>query len=198
MIELQDEVAHLRAEVRHLRRLVDELRATSPAGEDQVSDSRSTSRSFERVTSRGSTSGYSAREETRTPERDLPAAAAQPSAAPHVGGSSAACSLSWLEREAICDQIGRFLARSISGAHRGSSGRDKIPLASRLWVVVRDYSGQIYTPVKVVKSWASCKVLCKPSNHECGDSVFVGLPSEREARRVVQAAQLTWPSVIEG
>ena len=64
--------------------------------------------------------------------------------------------------------------------------------------MVRDYAGQIYTPVKVVKSWTSCKVLCKPTNHECGDSVFVGLPSEREARRVVQAAQLTWPAVIEG
>ena len=39
--------------------------------------------------------------------------------------------------------------------------------------------------MKVVKSWTSCKVLCKPNNHECGDSVFVGLSSEREARRVV-------------
>eukprot|EP00435_Cladocopium_sp_Y103_P061520 s652_g23.t1 len=43
-------------------------------------------------------------------------------------------------------------------------------------------------PCKVVRSWSACKLLCKPSNNECGDSVFVGLPSEREARRA------PWPS----
>jgi hypothetical protein len=114
-----------------------------------------------------------------------------------AGPSSAPCHLSWLEREAICDQIGKFLARSISGGFRGASGRDRIPLPSRLWIIVRDFAGQIYTPVKVVRSWTSCKVLCKPCNNECGDSVFVVVPSEREARRVVAAAELEWPAVIE-
>ena len=114
-----------------------------------------------------------------------------------AGPSSAPCHLSWLEREAICDQIGKFLARSISGGFRGASGRDRIPFPSRLWIIVRDFAGQIYTPVKVVRSWTSCKVLCKPCSNECGDSVFVGVPSEREARRVVATAELEWPAVIE-
>ena len=108
-----------------------------------------------------------------------------------------AVGLSWLQREAICDEIGQFLHRCISGGFRGTSNRSKIPLPSRLWIIVRDYAGQIYSPVKVVRSWTSCKLLCKPNNHECGDSVFVGLPSEREARRTVQAAGLLFPSVIE-
>ena len=36
-----------------------------------------------------------------------------------------------------------------------------------------------------------CKV--KVGN-DVGDSIFVGLPSEREARRVVHAATLDWPA----
>ena len=47
--------------------------------------------------------------------------------------------------------------------------------------------------VKLVRSWSSCKALMKPP----GDSIFVGLPSEREARRVVYSAGLEWPQVIE-
>eukprot|EP00435_Cladocopium_sp_Y103_P074553 s5_g49.t1 len=49
--------------------------------------------------------------------------------------------------------------------NRGVSGREKINLPSR------------------------------PNNHEyeCRDSVFVGLPSEREAKRVVYSAELLWP-----
>jgi hypothetical protein len=60
-------------------------------------------------------------------------------------------------------------------------------LASRLWIIVRDHSGLIYTPVKVVRSWASCKLLVK----------HLWVLSEREARRVIHSAQLEWPQVIE-
>ena len=198
VVELQDEVAHLRAQIRQLWKVVRDLQSSVHGGDEQVSDSRSTSQSVDRPAPRRSSSGYSTSEEPRTPDQrpavlPPPGTSVTPSAAP----TPSTAPLSWLEREEICDQIGRFLARSISGGHRGASGRDKIPLPSRIWVVVRDYAGQIYTPVKVVKSWTSCKLLCKPTNHEFGDSVFVGLPSEREARRVVQAAQLTWPPVVE-
>ena len=198
VIELQDEVAHLRAQIKQLWKVVKDLQSSVHGGEDQVSDSRSTSQSVDRLVQRRSSSGYSTIEEPRSPEqRPFVPGPAVSSVTPSVAPTPSTATLSWLEREEIRDQIGRFLARSISGGHRGASGRDKTPRPSRIWVIVRDYAGQIYTPVKVVRSWTSCKLLCKPTNHECGDSVFVGLPSEREARRVVQAAQLTWPSVIE-
>ena len=196
MQELEDEVADLKAEVRKAWRVIRELRAAFTPGEESQSESRSHSDS-RAAQPRSPSASYS----VSSPSPDRRGEGLQ--SVPETRGSSTAYpstapgSLTWLEREAICDQIGRFLARSISGDHRGTSGRDKIPLASKLWVVVRDCSGQIYTPVKVVRSWTSCKVLCKPSNNECGDSVFVGLPSEREARRVVQAAQLDWPCAIE-
>ena len=100
---------------------------------------------------------------------------------------------SWLQREAICDQIGQFLLRALSGDHRSSSGRDLISLASRIWVVVQDYEGNRYNPVKAFRSWSPAKALVKVGN-DAGDSIFVGLPSEREARRVVHSATLEWPS----
>lgn len=64
-------------------------------------------------------------------------------------------------------------------------------------IIVCDYNGLIHTLVKVVKTWASCRLLCKPSNTECGDLVFVGGPSEREARRFLQAVDLKWPQAIK-
>jgi len=105
--------------------------------------------------------------------------------------------LNWKQREDIADEVGQFIGRSIRGEHRGCSGRNKLPISSKYWIIARDYSGQIYDPVKVVRSWSSCRVLCKPNNVECGDSVFVGFPSERECRRAVWAAGLTFPQTIE-
>lgn len=61
---------------------------------------------------------------------------------------------------------------------------------------MRDYEGQIYSPVKVVRSWSSAKVLVK-RGATCGDAIFVGLPSEREGRRAIAIAGLQWPEVIE-
>eukprot|EP00435_Cladocopium_sp_Y103_P018461 s4220_g4.t1 len=203
--DLREEVEDLRAEVRRLRRGLSELRAlvvpSQGSGSSFESDSRESADPGRRAAAPHSTSGYPSTSPERAAgqsgqsvraavEQSAPAASTLTSAAP-----SSHTTLTWLQREEICDQIGRFLARSIAGGHRGSSGREKINLPSRLWVIVRDYAGQIYTPVKVVRTWTSCKVLCKPNNYECGDSVFVGLPSEREARRVVQAAQLEWPAV---
>jgi hypothetical protein len=191
--DLREEVEDLRAEVRRLRRGLSELRALvveqqgTTSGRDSAGLGSYTSASF-----------------SPSPDRTVGIATAAPAVVQSVPeqvelglGPSAHTTLTWQQREEICDQIGRFLARSIAGAHRGSSGRERINLPSRLWIIVRDFSGQIYTPVKVVRSWSSCKVLCKPSNNECGDSVFVGVPLEREARRVVAAAQLEWPGAVE-
>eukprot|EP00438_Fugacium_kawagutii_P001376 Skav232168 [mRNA] locus=scaffold1040:629053:640165:- [translate_table: standard] len=88
-------------------------------------------------------------------------------------GSDTPCSLTWLQRENIAEEIGGFLARAIAGQHRGSSGRERIPLSSKLWIIVRDFQGQIYTPVKVVRTWASCRALVEGPHRALGDSVYV-------------------------
>lgn len=105
--------------------------------------------------------------------------------------------LTWVEREEIATEVGRFLRRSLSGVHRGSSGRDALPLASRFWIVVRDFQGTVYDPVRVFCKWASARALVK-RGASAGDSVFVGLPSQREVDRAVRAGGFAWAGKIEG
>lgn len=100
--------------------------------------------------------------------------------------------LTWEEREAICDRIGVWVRRSLDGHHRGSSGRDQLPLSSRIWIVAQDFFGNQFPTIRVFHSFGACRDLVKRGS-SCGSSVFVGLPSEREARRVCLSAGLTWP-----
>ena len=60
-------------------------------------------------------------------------------------------------------------------------------------MVLQDIEGNRYNPVQVFRSWTACKAIIKRGN-DVGDSIFVGLPSEREARRTVHSATLEWPA----
>lgn len=123
-------------------------------------------------------------------------APARDSRAPSLASQDSKPAITWTEREAIAREIGQFLARCLAGQHRGSSGRDRNPLASRFWLVARDFEGQILTPVRVFRSWGGCKALVK-SKQDCGDSVFVGLPTETELKIACAAAELQYPTIIE-
>ncbi|CAL1138310.1 unnamed protein product [Cladocopium goreaui] len=180
--DLREEIGDLRAELAQLRREVRELRREYRADSRASADSRLESHAGSRTGYGSPTPSSTTRggQQSPDPERDYSVV----DSAPAASGSAPATPLTWIERENICDRIGEFISNSLQGLHRGTSHRDQIPLPSRLWLIVRDYQGQIYTPVKVVKSWTSCKALVKrPGGGECGDSIFVGLPSEREARR---------------
>ena len=104
--------------------------------------------------------------------------------------------ISWEERLEIAAEVGRFLSRAAGGDHRGSSGRERIPFASRLWVVVRSISGVTFDPVRVFGKWSLAKNLVKIGS-EVGDSVFVGLPSQREVERALSAGGFRWEGLIE-
>ncbi len=99
---------------------------------------------------------------------------------------------SWPDRERICEQIGVWLARGLVGDHRGASGRDRLHLSSRVWIVARDFVGQDYNPIVVCNSFHACKILVK-RGESCGESLFIGLPSKREAKIVASVAGLEWP-----
>ena len=221
---MSDRVHHLEREVKDLRLQLELLQADfdhlrrqlrtgrfpagsdsrSPARELSVHLSEGTEDSYSVVSSRAG--AYPAPSAARYPEesheqrlpRTSPSSSASGRSPPFAPAAAPAPSaaLSWAEREDIADQIGRFISRCLQGQHRGTSGRDLNPLPSRLWLVARDFEGQIYSPIRVFKSWGSCRNLCK-RYEDPGDSVFVGVPSEREARRVVIAAGLDWPAVIE-
>lgn len=104
--------------------------------------------------------------------------------------------LNWTQREEIAEGVGRFLQRSLRGDHRAGSGSDSNPLASRIWIVCRSITGEVYNPVRVFTTWSSAKALVK-RGASAGDAVFVGLPSQREGKIAVASAGLSWPEHLE-
>lgn len=197
--ELREETDSLRVELSRIRRSLAGLRA------GEASRVTGSSHYNREVADGYSEDSYSVVDSVNVRPRDLPGAApvTPTSAAPSPLPVSAvptqetdfpippptAGPLTWRQREDIADRVGEFLARCVSGVHRGRSGRDANPLQSRRWIVVRDFSGQIYTPVRMFSSWSSCKNLCKRGS-DPGSSIFVGFLSERECKRAVDTAGL--------
>ena len=92
------------------------------------------------------------------------------------------------EREVICQQIGRFVRLALRGEWHGASGRDRINLPSRIWIVFKDFYGQEHNPVLVFRNWSSCRDLVKRGGDRLGQSVFLGLPTQWEAKLVTSLA----------
>lgn len=117
---------------------------------------------------------------------------------PVPGPTVAGVPPSWAFRESVAREIGEFLRRALNGSHRGKSGREKLnPLQSRIYVVLRDIEGLVTEhPVRVYTKFSSVKAVCFRSG-SCGDSVFVGLPSQKEARLCVEAAGCSWPASFD-
>ncbi len=182
LAELREEVVSLSCEVARLRRLV--ARGSEPSVSRIASE-----------TDQGSERAYSFVSAPAAATTTSALVADPVSGSPECSGDRAV--LNWAQREQIAEGVGKFLARALRGDHRGSSGRDGNPLASRLWIVCRSITGVEYNPVRVFRTWTLAKELVKRGS-SAGDSVFVGLPSQREAKTAVQRAGLHWPEVIEG
>lgn len=99
------------------------------------------------------------------------------------------------ERESAAKETGEFFVRCLSGEPRGSSGRGRIRLQNRIYVVVRSFAGEVFaSPVVVLTSYAQVKQLvCHPRAESFGDSIFAGFPSGWEAQLAVATAGYTWP-----
>lgn len=102
----------------------------------------------------------------------------------------------WAEREVLAAKVGRFLRAALTGGHRGESGHKEILAGSRFWIVVRGYSGELYSPVRVFGRRALAERLVKKGGL-VGDSVFVGLPSKREVQRAIEAGRFEWSGSVE-
>lgn len=100
---------------------------------------------------------------------------------------------SWETREAIAADVGRWLRASLEGEHRGNSGRDRINLSSRLYIVIKDFSGVVTThPVRIFSRFSEVRAICFQGHW--GDSIFVGLPSQREVSVCLRAGGFSGPS----
>ena len=105
--------------------------------------------------------------------------------------------LSWEFREQVAEELGDFLRRALGGSHRGKSGRGKVNLPSRFYIILRDFAGlETLHPARVFTNYSRVKALCSRGN-SFGNSVFIGVPTEREARIVVRRAGGTWPDQLQ-
>ena len=95
-------------------------------------------------------------------------------------------------RGVLAREIGQFINRCLRGDIRGSSGRDRLRLQNRLYIVAADFNGQRYNPPLILERFAEVKALCKRES-DCGQSVFIGLATKWEAKIVVQEAGLELP-----
>ena len=98
-------------------------------------------------------------------------------------------------RVQAAEQIGRWIRRALDQQHRGLSGREKVDLASRLYVVAKDIKGTVFDPPRVFDTWSEARALVTVGK-QYGDSVFVGFPSKAEARIALGVAGLQIPAAL--
>ena len=104
---------------------------------------------------------------------------------------------SWDYRYGVAREIGWFIKRALEGDHRRLSGREKLKgLQNRCYIIVRDFKGQVYDPVLLVRAYSKVRNLCQ-ENGSWGDSVFVGFASTQEASVAASTAGFSWPSEIQ-
>lgn len=96
------------------------------------------------------------------------------------------------ERQRNLRSIGVWLKGCLEDKRRGLSGREKLLEGNNCYLVLQSFSGDRFNPVKVVRHFSEVTRLVKPHGHP-GDSIFIGLPSFRDGRLVVEAAGLKWP-----
>ena len=118
--------------------------------------------------------------------------------APFVPSEPTASDDQWSFRDSVAREIGQFLRRAVDRQHRGNSGREKLgKIPSQFYIIVRDFRGCEYRdPVRIVRNFREVANLCKRGS-DCGDSVFVGVPTLREAEIAVKSGGLGWPETIQ-
>jgi hypothetical protein len=98
-------------------------------------------------------------------------------------------------RIALAQQIGRFLLRCLSGEFRGTSGRERLKLQNRYYIVCADFNGRRLPDPLFVDNFASVKHLCK-RGPSAGDSIFVGVATKWEAKLVFEASGFRIPDEL--
>ena len=96
-------------------------------------------------------------------------------------------------RVLLAKQCGRFLRRAVQGDFRGSSGRDRLRLQSRHYVVARGFEGELYEPVRILDSFTEVRSICK-RDHSCGQAVFLGFATKWEVRIALEEGGFERPA----
>lgn len=182
---MSEEDDRLLVEIEALRSSVEALRLQVVALERRV---RSVEEGFER-----STTGYSV--------VSVAARGSEAGGASVVASSPGGVNLGPIDptsqtaRSELAEEIGRFLRRCVEGVFRGSSGRDRLALQSRLYIVVAGFGGELYGPPLYYTAFAGVRARCKQGSL-CGRSIFVGFASQWEARVALRAGGFSLPAEL--
>lgn len=182
--DLEDELVQIRADLRACRLEVARLRRLVDGGGESAASESGLARSTasDPLASVATFTGV----DSYTVVQGPAASSAAPTA---VTGQTAtgAVPQTWAEREAICVGIGHWVLRCLADRPRGPSGRENLVLSSRVWLVVRNFEGRVLEPARLFHRFSDCRSLVKRGS-DLGLSVFVGLPSIREANIVAEVA----------
>ena len=85
----------------------------------------------------------------------------------------------------------------MAGEIAENPAKGKLSLPNRVYLLIRDLSGIEYTrPVRVFRYYRNLEPHVKKDG-SFQDSIFVGLPSQREAQAAVGQAGFAWPGTLE-
>lgn len=102
-----------------------------------------------------------------------------------------------LERTEAAKQTGQFFRRALLGQPRGETGRSRVKLQNRIYIVIRRFDGTVHTdPVGVYTQFSLVKAITAEGGrgNQFGDSIFAGFASAWEAKVAVRDAGFSWPS----
>ena len=115
------------------------------------------------------------------------------SAASAASSSSGYTDSDGLVRTEAAEETGRYFLRCLEGSRRGLSGRERVKLGNRVYVLIRDINGVGDDPVRVIYTYSELKPLVSRGS-TFGDSIFAGFASKWEARIAVATAGFRWPA----
>ena len=173
------ELRLVKAEIEVVRAELEALQVKLNNLEEQVEEiGRAEEESQERVPLAGSALGRST----------LPSEAASWSAVSE--GSSTAGAVEPEDRqgrERLAAEIGRWIRRALGGDFRGTSGRDRLRLQNRLYLIFSNFEGIALVPPLYVDRFSEVRRICKRGS-DCGRAVFVGVAAQWEAEIVFREA----------
>ena len=98
-------------------------------------------------------------------------------------------------RRQLAVEIGQFLRRALNGEHRGSSGRDRLKLANRCYLILADFRGRRLPKPICSDSFQDVRNLCK-IGADVGDSIFCGFATKWDAKVACLEAGVALPESL--
>ena len=98
-------------------------------------------------------------------------------------------------RRQLAVEIGQFLRRALNGEHRGSSGRDRLKLANRCYLILADFRGRLLPKPICSDSFQDVPNLCN-IGADVGERNFCGFATKWEAKVACLEAGVALPESL--